>query len=76
MRLSLGAFVVAGICGAIICSNLPESKDWADYKGRKIGPWGLAIATYVVWATVEHLAFWIGILLPVAIALVRPGALA
>lgn len=76
MRGSMAAFVVAGICGAIVASNLPESSSWSEYAKKKIGPWGLQIATYSVWATIEHLAFWLGVLAPVTIALFWPGKLA
>jgi len=76
MRLSMLAFVVAGMCGAVIASNLPESSSWQDFSSKRIGPWGLELATYHIWATVEHLAFWVGILLPITIALMWPGKLA
>src|SRR5262245_4911962 len=66
MRASMAAFIIAGICGAIIASNLPDSMNWAEFVSRKLGPWGFQIATYSTWATIEHLAFWIGVLVPVA----------
>jgi hypothetical protein len=75
MRVSLAAFVLAGICGAVIGSNLPESESWQHFRSHPIGPWGLPIADYAVWATIEHLAFWIGVLLPVGTALIWPGSL-
>ena len=75
MRASMAAFIIAGMCGAVIASNLPDSKDWAEFSTKKMGPWGLGIAPYGTWATIEHLAFWAGVLVPVAIAITWPGAL-
>jgi hypothetical protein len=75
MRASMAAFIIAGICGAVIASNLPESKGWEDFSTRRLGPWGLRIAPYSAWATLEHLAFWIGVLVPVGMSLLWPGAL-
>jgi hypothetical protein len=76
MRFSMMGFVIAGICGAVIASNLPESADWKDFVSKRIGPWGLRLAKYGLWATVEHLAFWLGVLVPVGVALFSPGTLA
>ena len=75
MRFSMAAFIIAGICGAVVASNLPESESWEQFALRPIGPWGLRIAGYHFWATIEHAVFWIGVLAPVTIAIFWPGAL-
>src|SRR6185295_19173954 len=64
MRFSLAMFILAGACGAIVGSHIPDSTDWTDYIARRIGPFGLPIAPYWLWAKMEHLLFWIGVLVP------------
>jgi hypothetical protein len=71
LRFSVACFLVAGICGAIVGSNISEFKDFASFSMAKIGPWGLSWFTYRVWTTVEHLAFWVGILPIVGLFIVK-----
>lgn len=65
LRFSVACFLVAGVCGAVVGSNIPEFKDFAKFSQTKIGPWGCGWFTYWYWTTAEHLAFWAGIL-PIA----------
>lgn len=75
MRVSMAAFIIAGICGAVIASNLPDSKSWEDYSAKRLGPWGLRIAPYSAWATLEHVSFWIGVVVPAVMSILWPGSL-
>jgi hypothetical protein len=61
LRFSVACFLVAGACGTVLGSNIPEFTDFTLFSQTNIGPWGLALFTYWVWSTVEHLAFWVGI---------------
>ena len=60
LRLSVACFVIAGVAGAVIGSNIPEFTTAEAFFSAKFGPWGLKFMTYNVWATIEHGAFWIG----------------
>jgi hypothetical protein len=67
LRIAIAAFTVAGICGAAVASNIPEtSLDFQTFWHSSIGPWGQHWMPAYTWATIEHLAFWIGIL-PIAL---------
>jgi hypothetical protein len=76
LRWAVGCFLVAGACGGMIAANAAEYVDavphfFTDYK-LKI--WCLPLVTFQPIATLEHLAFWAG-LLPISIAyLFRGGA--
>ena len=69
------SMVVAGACGAVIATNVITCRTYEELEGvekekpRKIGPWNLALLPYRAWATIEHLAFWFGLLLPGVILL-------
>ena len=75
LRFSLAMFVLAGACGAIVGSHISDSNDWEHYKSMKIGPLGVPMATYWLWAKAEHIFFWVGIMLPVLYAIFDPAAL-
>lgn len=75
IRFSLAMFVLAGACGAIVASHLPDSQSWEHYQSMDIGPLGAPIARYWLWAKAEHLFFWIGVIVPVWMAVFDPGAL-
>lgn len=71
-RVSMVLFLIAGICGAVVASNLPEFPNWEAYAQADIGPWGMELFPYSSWATIEHIAFWIGLLIPVTLAVCAP----
>lgn len=64
LRLSLICMLIAGMCGGVIASKIPDYATYADFVKDRIGPWGLGILPYRAWATVEHLAFWVGVTAP------------
>lgn len=70
LRVSLVCMLIAGACGGVIAASIPESNTWSDFKHRRLGPWGLGVATYGVWAFVEHTAFWVGTLVPSVVYLI------
>ena len=65
LRFSVACFLLAGICGAVVGSNIPEFNDFSTFSRTKIGPWGFQWFTYWYWTTTEHIAFWVGIV-PIA----------
>lgn len=70
LRLSVVCMLVAGVCGGTIASKIPECSDWKTFEATRIGPWGSELARYATWATIEHLAFWIGIIVPAVVYLI------
>ena len=55
-------YLIAGICGGIIASNIPEYSSFNEFANSKIGFWIFNVFKYKTWAFVEHLTFWIGTL--------------
>ena len=72
LRFSVACFLFAGMCGAVIASNIPDYSDYQKFLSDRIGPWKLRICRFAVWATLEHLAFWIGVI-PVVAAYIVAG---
>ncbi len=72
-RFSVFCFLVAGICGAAVRSNIPEYATWVSFSQAKLGFWGCGFFSYSSWTTAEHIAFWLGIL-PLALLFVARGA--
>jgi hypothetical protein len=70
LRVSVVCMLVAGVCGGTIASKIPDYSDWKTFAADRIGPWGLKLARYPTWATIEHLAFWIGIIVPAMVYLI------
>lgn len=62
LRFATGCFLFAGICGGVIGSNIPDHADFNSFAAAHIGFWSFKICSYRVWAALEHLAFWAGIL--------------
>ena len=78
LRISLACMLVAGACGGVIASCIPEYDSWGVFKEAKIGPWspelwliGRLRFKYIGWATVEHLVFWAGVLYPALTYLIK-----
>lgn len=63
MKSAMICFVVAGICGAVIGSNIPHFSDFATFSAAKLGPWDWHLMPFTTWARVEHFAFWLGLAL-------------
>lgn len=70
VKMSLAAFMIAGICGAAVGSNLAEFATWDEYSKSEIGFWSVKTNTYDEWALIEHAAFWFGIGIPFVVFLV------
>ena len=65
LKFGLVCFLVAGACGGVIASQIPNFRCWDDFERTKLGPWGLGWMNYEDWARAEHLLFWIGVAVPV-----------
>ncbi|MCD6012706.1 MAG: hypothetical protein K0Q79_2568 [Flavipsychrobacter sp.] len=61
-KVPFAFLLIAGLCGGVIASNIPETDDFDTFKEKKIGPWGMELFKYRVWATVEHVTFWFAVL--------------
>jgi hypothetical protein len=65
--VALPCFTVAGLAGGVIASSVAEfglfqqTQKFADIP---LGFWGIPIASYRVWATIEHTSFWVGVAVP------------
>lgn len=74
LRWAVGWFLIAGLCGAVVGSNIPNYVDFNSFYSDHIGFWWFRFFTPPVWIQIEHLAFWIGFL-PIVIAFIfRIGA--
>ncbi|MEO1005516.1 MAG: hypothetical protein AAFW67_06615 [Cyanobacteria bacterium J06638_38] len=71
-RLAAICFLISGVCGGVIGSNLPEFADYASFSQAKLGAYGLKLFNYKKWIFIEHTAFWIGVL-PIALAYIFLG---
>ena len=61
--VALICFMVAGIFGGLIASNIPYFERFADFTQAWIGPWfatKLLPASFCM--TIEHSAFWLGLI--------------
>ena len=55
-------FLIAGLCGGVVASNIPYFAKFDDLRGTPIGPYfGWPTGPLANWAFIEHLAFWGGI---------------
>ena len=61
LLIALGCFVLAGICGALIASNIPFFPAPDLFKESTIGPWNLKLIPAWLCMSLEHMFFWIGI---------------
>jgi hypothetical protein len=57
-------FLIAGLCGGVVASNIPYFAKFDDLRGTPIGPYfGWPTGPLANWAFIEHLAFWGGIVI-------------
>ncbi|MEO0987059.1 MAG: hypothetical protein AAFY20_16125 [Cyanobacteria bacterium J06639_14] len=73
VRYTVGCVVLAGICGGIVGKSIPEHRSYDQYKNTAIGYFSLKPFPPLVWANLEHLFFWIGVL-PLALAFIFGGS--
>ena len=50
----------------MLAANLPHCETFAEFEGKKLGPFGSALIPSSVCITLEHLAFWVGIVIALA----------
>lgn len=62
IKIPFICFLIAGACGGVIASNIPEHKNFSSFSQERIGVLGLKIFKYKTWAALEHLSFWIATL--------------
>lgn len=71
------AFVLAGACGGVVASNIPNLSGMEDFRNSDLGTAWLFPNWLRMkgpkWATLEHLFFWIGII--IALVGLVPGLL-
>ncbi len=69
-------FVLAGGCGGIIASSSVKFDSIDALRDTCIGPLGIPLLPGKVWATLEHVFFWVGITYAVykAVQYVAPAA--
>jgi hypothetical protein len=68
-------FVIAGVAGGVIGSNLPDYEKFEDFENVDLGFWGWKPFKYKMWSHIEHGAFWLALLAGAAIVLLYlPGA--
>lgn len=67
--IAAALFLVAGAAAGIIVSKIPEYDGGGsgnDFLKTKIGPFCLKPFTGCVWSTIQHICFWLGILIAIA----------
>jgi general stress protein CsbA len=77
IRWAVGCFLVAGASGGIIAANVAERGDSSATffaAGYRLSIWGVQLFPLHLLTTVEHLAFWTGILPISLVFLFRGGA--
>ena len=65
LKFGLVCLLLAGACGGVIASQIPNFRCWDDFEREKLGPWGKKCMSYKKWAQAEHFLFWIGVAGPV-----------
>ena len=58
---TLACLAIAGLCGGIVAANLPHATRFSTFEEQELGPIGLKWFKSSTWMTLEHLAFWAGI---------------
>jgi len=61
LLVTLGCFVLAGICGGIIGSNIPSFDDLDKFSAAYIGPWEFEWLPAWLLISLEHFFFWVGV---------------
>lgn len=61
---TLVCLLIAGLSGGVVASNIPYFAKFEDLRKASIGAYfGWPTAPLAVWTFIEHLAFWIGIVI-------------
>jgi hypothetical protein len=75
LHWAVGCFLVAGMCGGVVASNITAHRNMDEFSAAEHGSWLFKRIRYNYWTFIEHLAFWLGIL-PVAFLFIWSGATA
>jgi hypothetical protein len=70
IRWSIFWFLLAGVCGGVIGSSIPEHQNFESLAATKLGAWGYGWARLSFWTRAEHVAFWVGLLPPTILFLI------
>jgi len=62
LRQAAAFFLLAGVCGGVVASNIPDHSSMASYEEKPIGFWGAKLLKWHNWARLEHLFFWAGVM--------------
>lgn len=71
-RWAAFCFLISGICGGVIGSNIPEFSSYQSFSQAKLGAYGIKLLNYKKWIFIEHSTFWIGVL-PIALVYIFLG---
>ena len=63
VKAAMLCFLIAGVGGATIGSNIPYFEHFEALQKARIGPWRLRLLPYESWSSIEHAAFWLGIMI-------------
>lgn len=67
LKLTVLCFIVAGAAGGVIASNIPNYETFKQYDCDSLPVFCWAhTMPYRMWAHVEHVSFWIGLLIAAA----------
>jgi hypothetical protein len=72
MKPVVVCFLIAGAAGGVIASNIPKFDEfsifWDGNNSEFISPFGCKFFNFPgkIWASIEHSAFWIGILIAIS----------
>lgn len=61
LLFSLVCFAIAGGFGGLVGSALPHYETFEDFERAELGPWGSKLIRSRVCISLEHTAFWIGV---------------
>jgi hypothetical protein len=65
IAFTMACFLVAGASGGAIASNIPNYASFAEYDRAKLDVFGVPSFRYRTWAHIEHIAFWLGLVVSV-----------
>jgi hypothetical protein len=62
--VALVLMVLAGMCGGVVASSSIECKTFEDFWNKKHGPQSISLLKFrgAMWAMLEHLFFWLSLL--------------
>jgi hypothetical protein len=67
LRWSILFICLAGVAGGVIASSSTQYQSYSQFWSSCIGPFRLKLLTAEVWSYLEHVSFWIAIVLAVLV---------